>query len=78
VQPQADTGESKDSGGDKVIHQHRNDQSSRSAALRVTARQPAGDTECEQRGSRDATEGYARARNFGTEQQANDNSGHGD
>src|SRR6266508_4767954 len=78
VQPQGDTGESEDRGGDKVIHQHRNDQSSRSAALRVTARQPAGDTEREQRGSRDATEGYARAGNFGTEQQPNDNSGHGD
>ena len=78
VQPQADAGESEDSGGDKVIHQHRNDQSSRSAALRVTARQPAGDTEREQRGSRDATEGYARAGNFGTEQQPNDKSGQGD
>jgi hypothetical protein len=78
VQPQADAGESEDSGGDNVIHQHRNDQSSRSAALRVIARQPAGDTEREQRGSRDAPEGYARAGNFGTEQQPNDNSGHGD
>ena len=78
VQPQADAGESEDSGGDKVIHQHRNDQASRSAALRVTARNPAGNTQREQRGSRDATEGCARAGNFGTEQQANDNSGHRD
>jgi hypothetical protein len=70
--------ESEDSGGDKVIHQHRNYQSSGSAALRITARQPAGDTEREQRGSRDAPKGYARAGNFGTEQQPNDNSGHGD
>src|SRR5882724_272885 len=56
VQPQADAGESEDSGGGNVIHQHRNDQSSGSAALRVIARQPAGDTEREQRGSRDARE----------------------
>jgi hypothetical protein len=74
VQPQADAGKSEDSGGDKVIRQHRNDQSSGSAALCVVARQPAGDTEREQRGSRDATKGYARAGNFGTEQQPNDNS----
>ena len=78
VQLQADAGESEDSGGDNVINQHRNDQSSRSAALRVIARQPAGDTEREQRGSRDPPEGYARAGNFGTEQQPNENSGHGD
>jgi hypothetical protein len=56
VQPQTDAGESEDSGGSDVVKQHRGDQSSRSAALRVIARQPAGDTEREQRGSRDATE----------------------
>src|SRR5437868_2754149 len=67
VQPQADASEGEDSGGDNVIHQHRNDQSSGSAALRVTASQPAGDTQREQRGSRDAPEGYARTGNFGTE-----------
>ena len=39
VQPQADAGESEDSGGDNVINQHRNDQSSRSVALCVIARQ---------------------------------------
>src|SRR4029077_716166 len=38
VQPKADAGESEDSGGDNVIHHHRNDQSSRSAALCVVAR----------------------------------------
>src|SRR5882762_693670 len=75
VQPQADAGESEDSGGSNVIYQHRNDQSSRSAALPVIARQPAGDTEREQRGSRDAPEGYAGAGNFSTEQQPNDNGG---
>jgi hypothetical protein len=78
VHRQAYAGESEDSGGGNVIHQHRNGQPSRSAALCVIARQPAGDTEREQRGSRDAPEGYARAGNFGTEQQPNDNSGHGD
>ena len=67
MQPQADAGESEDSGGDKVIHQHRNDQSCHSAALRVMARQQAGDTEREQGGSRDATERYAGAGNFSTE-----------
>ena len=67
MQPQADAGESEDSGGDKVIHQHRNDQSCRSAALRVMARQQAGDTEREQGGFRDATERYAGAGNFSTE-----------
>jgi hypothetical protein len=56
VQPQADAGESEDSGGDNVIHQHRDDQSCRSAVLCVIARQPAGDTEREQRGSGDASE----------------------
>jgi hypothetical protein len=54
VEPQADASESKNSGGDNVINQHRNDHSSAGAALRVIARQPAGDTEREQRGSRDA------------------------
>src|SRR2546429_7465670 len=77
MQPQADAGESEDSGGDNVIDQHRNDQSSRSAALRVIARQQAGDTEREQRRSRDATEGYARTGNFGTEQQPSHNGGEG-
>ena len=75
VQPQADAGESEDSGGGNVIDQHRNEQSSGSAALRVIARQQAGDTEREQGGSRDATERYAGAGNFGTEQKPNDNGG---
>jgi len=56
MQSQGDTGESEEGGGGNVIDQHRNDQSSGSAALPVIARQPASDTEREQRGSRDAGE----------------------
>jgi hypothetical protein len=56
VQPKADAGESEDCNASNVVKQHRGDQSSRGAALRVIARKPAGDTEREQAGSGHAPE----------------------
>jgi hypothetical protein len=45
VQSKADTGESEDGDSGNVVKQHRGDQSSRGAALRVTSRQPTGYTQ---------------------------------
>ena len=49
MQSQAKAGESEDGDGGYVVKQHRDDQSSGSAVLRVIARKLAGDTERKQR-----------------------------
>jgi hypothetical protein len=50
VQSEADVGESEDGDGGDGVKQHRGDQSSRGAALRVTSRKPTCDTQRKQPG----------------------------
>ena len=53
MQSKADAGESEEGDGANVVKQHRGDQSSRRAALRVASRKPACDTQGKQPGPAD-------------------------
>jgi len=57
VHSKSDAGESEDGDGSDVVKQHRGDQSSRGAALRVTSRKPACDTQRKQPGPADTRHG---------------------
>src|SRR5438034_5556456 len=68
----------KDDNRTEVIEHHRADQSPRGAGLRIIARKPAGDAQCEQRHPGYASEWDGRTGHFGIEQQPDDEGGHGD
>jgi hypothetical protein len=75
---QLKTGKSEERGDRDIVKQHRRDQSSRGGASCVVTRQPASDAQGKQRNSGDASEhrrGGAVERR--TEQQLNDDGGHG-